>query len=96
MLWGRPGGRFAGSVHFWDDTTHICPYSNEELVKICEKAGFKVVKYGITRNLLHLIFSPVLLLAGFLLPRKLYFMYARNSIFGTSPFVVLCKPNESS
>jgi len=68
-LWGKPGGRFAGTVHFNDDPTHLRPYSKRDLIKLCQTSGFRIVKFGISRNLLHLFLSPVLLLFGLLMPK---------------------------
>ncbi len=90
-LWGKPGGSFAGTVHFKDDQTHLRCYSTMELAQLCKEAGFTVVKAAISRNLFHLILSPVLLIAGLLMPGKLYFMYGRNSIIGWSSYIIIKK-----
>lgn len=90
-LWGKPGGRFEGTVHFKDDPTHIKPYSKGELIELCRITGFQIIKSGISRNVFHLILSPVLFLIGLLFPRTLCFMYARSSIIGWASFVVLKK-----
>jgi SAM-dependent methyltransferase len=90
-LWGKPCGRFAGTVHFKDDPTHIRPYSKKDLTELCRNAGFKVIRCGISRNLLHLFLSPFLLVVGLLMPEKLYFMYARNSLIGWSSYIILKK-----
>ena len=87
-LWGKPDGNFVGTVHFHDDPTHIRPYSKAELIQLCQKLDFTIVKSGISRNLLHLILSPALLLAGLLMPKKLYFMYARNSWIGCASYII--------
>ena len=88
-LWGKPKGRFAGTVHFTDDPTHIRPYSKTDLVELGKSCGFKIAKVGITRNLVHLFVSPVLLALGFLMPEKLWFMYGRNSLLGWSSYIIL-------
>lgn len=90
-LWGKPGGRFGGTVHFQDDPTHITPYSKRDLNELCKKTRFKVIKIGISRNLLHLILSPVLFAIGLLMPKKLWFMYARNSVIGWASYIILEK-----
>lgn len=59
-LRGKPSSNFAGTVHFHDDPTHIRAYSRAELIQLCQQLGFSIVKVGISRNLLHLILSPVL------------------------------------
>jgi SAM-dependent methyltransferase len=90
-LWGRRGGRFGGTVHFDDDPTHRRPYSAANLVQLCRNSGFQVITFGVSRNMLHLILAPVLLLLGIFQPQKLWFMYARNSIIGWSSYVVVQK-----
>ena len=90
-LWGKPGGRFGGTVHFKDDPTHIRPYSEKDLIELCKDMGLKAVRSGISRNLLHLILSPALILVGLFMPKTLCFMYARNSIIGWASFVILEK-----
>ncbi|MBW2020563.1 MAG: class I SAM-dependent methyltransferase [Deltaproteobacteria bacterium] len=90
-LWGKPGSRFAGTVHFKDDPTHIRPYSKRDLIELCRNIGLKIIKSGISRNMLHLILSPALFIMGLLLPKTLCFMYARNSIIGWASFVILKK-----
>jgi len=90
-LWGKSGGRFAGTVHFQDDPTHIRPYSKIDLTELCQKIGFKIIEIRISRNLLHLILSPILVVLGLIMPKKLYFMYARNSVLGWASYVILKK-----
>ena len=87
----HPGGKFAGTVGFFDDPSHIRPYSNKDLIQLCKKQGLRIIKVGISRNLLHLILSPILLFIGILMPNKLYFMYARNSLIGRSSYIILKK-----
>lgn len=90
-LWGKPSSRFAGTVHFFDDTTHVRPYSVLELIEICKRHRFKIVKFGVSRNLLHLLLSPFLMLIGVIAPNKLYYMYARNSLIGWASYIILEK-----
>jgi len=90
-LWGKPHGKFAGTVHFFDDPTHFRPYSQIELAQLCRQSGFRIIKSGIVRNLLHLILSPILLFAGSLMPSKLHYMYARNSLIGWASYIILEK-----
>lgn len=90
-LWGQPGGKFAGTVHFHDDPTHISPFSKRNLTVVCQKHDFKVIKVGISRNLVHLTLSPILVLLGLLMPNTHYFMYARNSFIGWSSYIILEK-----
>lgn len=90
-LWGKPHGKFAGSVHFFDDPTHLRPYSQIELTELCRQSGFRIIKSGIARNFLHLILSPILLFTGTLMPDMLHYMYARNSLIGWASYIILEK-----
>lgn len=90
-LFPKKSRRFAGTIHFTDDPTHLKPYSADELARIGKRNGFRVVESGIARNLLHLLLAPLLFLAGILYPSKLWYMYARNSLLGWASFVVLEK-----
>ena len=90
-LWGEPGGKFAGTVHFHDDPTHITPFSKRDLIEVCQKHNLKIIRVGISRNLLHLTLSPILVFLGLLMPNKHYFMYARNSFIGWSSYIIIEK-----
>lgn len=91
-LWGKPNGKFAGTVHFFDDPTHLRPYSQNELMELCETCGFVIINSGIARNYFHLLFSPLLMMMGVLFPKKNYYMYARNSFIGWSSYAIIKKP----
>lgn len=88
-LWGKPGGKFAGTVHFNDDKTHIRPYSNKDLIALTQDKGLKLIRCSVARNWLCLLLSPVLLLIGVISPDKLWFMYGRNSIIGWASYIIL-------
>jgi ubiquinone/menaquinone biosynthesis C-methylase UbiE len=90
-LWGKPQGKYAGTVHFYDDPTHIHPYSQKKLAKMSKRCGLRTIKSGVSRNYLHLVTSPILLFAGIFMPSKLLYMYARNSLIGWSSYIILEK-----
>lgn len=94
-LWGKPHGKFAGTVHFFDDPTHLRPYSQIELAELCRQSGFRIIKSGIARNFLHLILSPILLFTGTLMPDTLHYMYARNSLIGWASYIILEKQSST-
>ncbi|NCB40035.1 MAG: class I SAM-dependent methyltransferase [Erysipelotrichia bacterium] len=85
-------GRFAGTVHFYDDSSHITPMNAADLAKLGREVGFEVLKDGVSRNWLHFILSPVFLLVGLCMPDRLFFMYARNAILGWASYAILEKP----
>ncbi len=91
-LFPRSSRRFAGTVAFSDDPTHLKPYSWDELADIGKSTGFRFIEGGKVRNLLHLMFSPALGLCGMLRPEKLWYMYARNALLGWAEWVVLERP----
>ena len=90
-LWGRTNNKCAGTINFFDDSTHLRPYSISEISQLSRDCGLKVIKSGIARNYLHLILSPFLLLVGVLMTKLFYYMYGRNSIIGWSSYVILQK-----
>ncbi|MFZ2959382.1 MAG: class I SAM-dependent methyltransferase [Candidatus Ozemobacteraceae bacterium] len=87
----RKSKLFAGTIEFFDDPTHLKPFSTQELIEAGTRNGFRVVDSGIVRNLLHLLLAPLLFLGGVLFPSQLWYMYARNSLLGWSSYVVLEK-----
>jgi len=47
-----------GTMNFYDDPTHIRPYSKVALTRLLEMSGFKVLKTGTHRNWLKVLASP--------------------------------------
>ncbi len=90
----RPGlrGRFAGCVHFRDDPTHRRPWSGPELADLGRGAGLLVRETGISRNWVHVLTAPFLVVAGLCQPRHLFFMYGRNALLGWASYAILEKP----
>ena len=54
-LYGKPSRKYAGTIHFRDDPTHLRPYSKKSLIELFKKLGFRIIKTSISRNLLHLV-----------------------------------------
>lgn len=52
------------TFNFFDDPTHLRPFSVGGLQRLIEDTGFKVVECGISRNWLFFSLSPLLLLSG--------------------------------
>jgi SAM-dependent methyltransferase len=88
-LWGKPGGRFAGTVNFYDDQTHARHYRRVDLIELGQASGFRLIKCRVARNWLYFLLSPLLLLFGLFVPKKLWFMYGRNNIIGWSSYIIL-------
>lgn len=88
----RASRRFAGTISFKDDPTHLKPYSRDELAALGTASGFIYREGGTVRNLLHLLFSPVLGLCGMLKPEKLWYMYARNTLLGWASWADFERP----
>lgn len=87
-------GRFAGCVHFHDDPTHRRPWSGPELADLGRAVGLRARATGISRNWLHVLAAPALILAGLCHPRQLFFMYGRNALLGWASYAILEKPSE--
>ncbi len=54
------------SINFWDDYTHVRPYSKKSLQRILLNAGFRNIKTETPRNLLIIMLFPLLLIAQLL------------------------------
>jgi ubiquinone/menaquinone biosynthesis C-methylase UbiE len=47
-----------GTLNFYDDPTHVRIYSNQEISKILEDKGFRIISAGTRRNLLMILAIP--------------------------------------
>jgi len=59
---GRSG--HSHTFNFYDDPTHLRPYSVNGLRRLLEDNGLRVIRSGISRNWLFFIFSPLLIGCG--------------------------------
>ena len=64
VTYSSPTGPAAGTftLNFYDDTTHTCPVPVGALAKLARKAGLRVLRTGVSRNLLFASAWPLFLL----------------------------------
>ncbi|MEI6084961.1 MAG: class I SAM-dependent methyltransferase [Verrucomicrobiota bacterium] len=86
-------GMSAGPSNFYDDITHIQPFTLQRLYKLFAGRKFCQVQTGIHRNKLFLAASPVLLLVGLLLRRRIMIVTALYHIGGWAVYVTATRRN---
>ncbi|MBM3861410.1 MAG: class I SAM-dependent methyltransferase [Verrucomicrobia bacterium] len=79
-------------INFYDDPSHVKPFSKSGLFYLLVDRGFVVRRVGIARNLLFAMLSPVLILAGLLFRQRLWFGIGLGNLFGWSVFAHGTKP----
>ena len=68
-------------LNFYDDPTHIKPYTEQALYLLARKMGFKKIKTGKARNWIYAILSPVLICLSLLsCNRKMLALAVWNAI----------------
>jgi ubiquinone/menaquinone biosynthesis C-methylase UbiE len=80
-----------GPYNFYDDPTHLRPYTKYALCRLLREAGFEVLDVGIPRNLMMMLLTPFYLLFGLLTGRRIYITYALSNFFGWSLFAIARK-----
>lgn len=72
----------AAPLNFYDDYTHIRPFTKKSLNKILKHSGFQIKKIGIFRNYFYLIISPLLLPFVFIKSKRNLFLLGLTSLVG--------------
>ncbi len=91
--------QFHCPLNFYDDPSHVRPFSKCGLYFLLKDHGFEVKRTGTARNMLFLLSSPLLVLAGILFCRRLWLAIGLCNLFGWSVFghgVMLRKERNSS
>lgn len=73
-------------INFYDDPSHLKPFSKGGLYYLLSDRGFDVVRCGIARNLLFAALSPGLILAGLLLRKRMWFSIGLCNLIGWSVY----------
>lgn len=87
----KHAGMSAGPSNFFDDRTHIRPYTLQSLYKLFTSRKFEQVNAAIYRNKLFLMGSPFLLLGGLLLRRRNWIVTALYHIGGWAVYSTATK-----
>lgn len=74
------------TCNFYDDPTHLRPYSAVGLYRLAVSSGYRVKKYGISRNWLFTLSSPLLIVGGIF--NKHWLLTGLTNLIGWSVFLV--------
>jgi 2-polyprenyl-3-methyl-5-hydroxy-6-metoxy-1,4-benzoquinol methylase len=80
-------------INFYDDHTHIRPYSPPSLVRIAESAGLEVVRVGYARNWVATLTSPITFILAFVLRKRSYLVHSVWHTVGWASYIVARKPS---
>ncbi|MFX1258345.1 MAG: methyltransferase domain-containing protein [Promethearchaeota archaeon] len=60
-----------GTLNFYDDPEHVSLYTNDFLIYILEKKGFRILKEGIRRDFRKIIFLPFIIIYDLIKYRRI-------------------------
>lgn len=78
--------KFHCPINFYDDPTHVKPFSKAGLFYLMKHHGFTVKRTGIARNLVFALCAPVLIITGILVNKRLLLAIGLCHCFGWSVF----------
>jgi hypothetical protein len=84
--------RYNCPINFYDDPSHVKPFSKGGLYYLLSDRGFHVKRIGVARNLLFTVLSPALILAGLLLRNRVWLVIGLCNLFGWAVFAHGVKP----
>jgi len=73
-----------GTLNFYDDPTHIRPYDKKSLEEILNYFPIENLKFGIYRNYIYTLVSPLLIILGFILLKRRWIVIGMHNLFGWS------------
>ncbi len=73
-------------INFYDDPSHVKPFSKTGLFYLMKNNGFTIKRTGIARNLLFALCAPLLMIIGLILNKRLLFTIGICNIVGWSVF----------
>jgi SAM-dependent methyltransferase len=79
-------------INFFDDPSHVKPFSKGGLYYLLHDGGFDVRRVGFARNILFTILSPVLIVGGLVLRQRQWFLVGIGNLLGWSVFAHGVKP----
>lgn len=79
-------------INFYDDPTHLRPFSARALYQLCTTAGLRVRSAGNVRNWLGVLTAPVTFLLAFILQKRSFLVHSVWNVFGWSSYAVAEKP----
>ena len=88
-------GLGAGPANFYDDITHVQPFTLGRLYKLLAGRRFAGVRVGVYRNKLFLLAAPGLLLGGLLLRRRLWIVTALYHLGGWAVYATATRGQDA-
>jgi len=88
--------RYSCPMNFYDDPSHVKPFTQGGLFYLMNNAGFVVKCTGAARNRLFTLCSPVLVLVGLLTGKRLWLAVGLFNLFGWAVFGHGTKADESA
>ncbi len=81
--------------NFYDDATHVRPYDAPDLIDLCERHGFEIIRAGISRSYAYSLTLPVAPLVSLILRDWRPIHYALVNFIGCSSYVLCRKPGRA-
>ncbi len=78
-------------INFWDDPTHIRPYSQNSLENLCNSVNLSPIKSGYVRNWLAILTCWLTFPLAFILQKRAFLVHSLWHITGWSSYVVAVK-----
>jgi len=78
--------RYSCPINFYDDPSHIKPFTQGGIFYLLQDNGFLVKRTGIARNWLFTLCAPILILGGLLTGKRLWLAIGLSNLFGWSVF----------
>ncbi len=78
--------REGGPVNFYDDPTHVTLYRKEDIRNILINQKIADCKFGIYRNYIYMLISPLLMFYGFILMKRQWFVVGLHHLLGWSMY----------
>jgi len=79
-------------INFYDDPTHIRPFSPPALVQLTSDVGFKILQTGYARNWLATFTSPITFILAYILRKRSFLVHSVWHTVGWSSYIVVEKP----
>lgn len=79
-------------INFYDDHTHIRPFSPHALARMSRGVGFAPLKAGYARNWLAVLTSPITFILAFLLQKRSFLVHSVWHVAGWASYAVVQKP----
>jgi SAM-dependent methyltransferase len=90
FTWVNPSEQIP--LNFYDDETHIRPFSPPSLLRLTQVARLKPLRYGYARNWLAVLSSPITFILAFILQKRSFLVHSVWHPIGWASYVIAQKP----